>query len=77
MEAKREWRGVSGLSRKTSRTFEHCFAALASLIVMLALCALYDLRQGPCADQLNVFFASWESDLTSGNKKEIIYNVEQ
>ncbi|CAL1132575.1 unnamed protein product [Cladocopium goreaui] len=46
MEAKREWRGVSGLFRKTSRTFEHCFAALASLIVMLALCALYDLRQG-------------------------------
>lgn len=46
MEAKREWRGVSGLFRKTSRTFEHCFAALASLIVILALCALYDLRQG-------------------------------
>ena len=46
MEAKRQWRRVSGLFRKTSRTFEHCFAALASLIVALALSALYDLRQG-------------------------------
>lgn len=39
-------RRVSGLFRKTSRTFEHCFAALASLIVILALTALYDLLQG-------------------------------
>lgn len=46
MEAKRRWRRVSGLFRKTSRTFEHCFAALASMILMLALTALYDLRQG-------------------------------
>lgn len=46
MEAKQDWRRVSGLFRKTSRTFEHCFAALASLIVTLALSALYDLRQG-------------------------------
>ena len=46
MEAKHQWRRVSGLFRKTSRTFEHCFAALASLIVALALSALYDLRQG-------------------------------
>ena len=28
------------------RTFEHCFAALASLIVALALSSLYDLLQG-------------------------------
>lgn len=46
MEAKQQWRRVSGLFRKTSRTFEHCFAALASLIVAVALSALYDLRQG-------------------------------
>lgn len=46
MEAKQQWRRVSGLFRKTSRTFEHCFAGLASLIVAVALSALYDLRQG-------------------------------
>lgn len=46
MEAKKAWRGISGLFRKTSRTFEHCFAALAFLIVALALSALYDLLQG-------------------------------
>lgn len=46
MQAKQQWRRVSGLFRKTSRTFEHCFAALASLIVAVALSALYDLRQG-------------------------------
>ena len=46
MEAKKAWRGISGLFRKTSRTFEHCFASLAFLIVALALSALYDLLQG-------------------------------
>lgn len=45
-EAKRQWRRVSGLFRRTSRTFERCFAALGSTIVILLLMALYDLRQG-------------------------------
>lgn len=45
-EAKHEWRRVSGLFRKTSRTFERCFAALGGTIVIIILAALYDLRQG-------------------------------
>ena len=43
---KASWRRVSGLFRKTSRTFERCFAALGFIIVMLVLAALYDLIQG-------------------------------
>ncbi|CAK9002327.1 unnamed protein product [Durusdinium trenchii] len=46
MESKASWRRVSGLFRKTSRTFERCFAALGFIIVMLVLAALYDLIQG-------------------------------
>eukprot|EP00435_Cladocopium_sp_Y103_P070645 s1179_g35.t1 len=45
-EAKHEWRRVSGLFRKTSRTFERCFAALGGTIVVLILGGLYDLRHG-------------------------------
>ena len=47
-----KWNAINVLNAKMAmfflpiRTFEHCFAALASLIVALALSSLYDLLQG-------------------------------
>ncbi|CAK9026828.1 unnamed protein product [Durusdinium trenchii] len=46
MESRNTWRRVSGLFRKTSRTFERCCGALGLIIVGLVFSALYDLRQG-------------------------------
>lgn len=63
-------RRVSGLFRKTSRTFEHCFAALASLIVILALTALYDLLQGAGLDVLN----NWDRKILSLEKYLKMWN---
>ncbi|CAK9058141.1 unnamed protein product [Durusdinium trenchii] len=46
LESKNDWRTISGLFRKTSRTFELCFAALGLIVVMVAFAYLYDLQQG-------------------------------
>lgn len=46
LESKNDWRCISGLFRKTSRTFERCFAVLGSIMVMLIFAGLYDLTQG-------------------------------
>ncbi|CAK9080925.1 unnamed protein product [Durusdinium trenchii] len=45
LEAKRDWRGISSLFRKTSRSFERCLTALGSTMVMLIFAQLYDLQQ--------------------------------
>jgi len=41
-----EWRTVSGLFRKTSRTFQLCSATIGFTSVLLILCVLYDFREG-------------------------------
>ncbi|CAE7437166.1 Lrguk [Symbiodinium microadriaticum] len=41
-----EWRTVSGLFRKTSRTFQLCCAMIGFTSVLLILSVLYDFREG-------------------------------
>lgn len=44
-QLKGAWRLISGLFRKTSRTFQYCYAALCATIVLVAFTAINDARR--------------------------------
>lgn len=46
------WRLISGLFRKTSRAFEHCYTAFCMTIVSIAFAALWDARRGLVLESL-------------------------
>lgn len=72
LEAKRDWRGISSLFRKTSRSFERCLTALGSTMVMLIFAQLYDLQQDRGMDLVasSMFVAYLIPGQRSGCKEE-------